>query len=119
MIRISLLVLLVPVIASGCSRAFYRIQADDEVYHLVDRADQQVKRPPPDKFTIAISPKSRMFDPFDPDYPPMPPDDPNSNELMQCVDGMEGYPCWTADGITCDVENPDWRNFLPYDNKGR
>ena len=96
--RFSILVLLIPIVAAGCSRAFYRIQADDEVYHLVDRADQQVKRPPPDKFTIAISPKSRMFDPFDPDFPPMPPDDPSS-----CSTQVPRQPCQMSRGRRHDT----------------
>ena len=104
---------------AGCSRAFYRTQADDEVYDLVDRAATQVGSTPLEKFSIKVDPRSRMFDPFDPDFPPMPPDDPKSNELMQCVDGMEGYPCWTAQGVTCEVQNPTWRDFLPYDDEGQ
>jgi hypothetical protein len=113
------LLLLTLLTAPGCSRAFYRMQADEEVYHLVERADQQVERPPLEAFSIKIDPRSRMFDPFDPDFPPMPADDPRSNELMQCVDGMEGYPCWTADGVTSDIENPSWRDYLPYNEQGR
>ena len=114
-----LLLALTLLTATGCSRAFYREQADDEVYHLVDRMEQLPKRPTTEQFAIQVDPRSRMFDPFDPDFPPMPPDDARSHKLMQCVDGMEGWPCWTADGVTNEVDNPAWRDYLPYDEQGR
>ena len=115
----ALILLMSMAMCAGCTRAFYRNQADDEVYNLVDRAATKAGPTPLERFTIQVDPRSRMFDPFDPDFPPMPPDDPKSNELMQYVDGMEGYPCWTADGVTCEIQNPTWRDYLPHNKKGR
>ena len=59
--------------ASGCTRAFYRIQADNEVDTLVDRAVESNQLEFTDDFTINIDPRSRLYDPENPDRPPMPP----------------------------------------------
>jgi outer membrane protein TolC len=97
---------------AGCSRAFYRHQADREVYGLVDCASDD-PRWPLEGFTIEPDPRSRMFDPFGLDFPPMPPDDPTSHRLMQCVDCKRGWPCWHRNGNTPFVENPGWMAYLP------
>jgi outer membrane protein TolC len=102
---------------AGCSRARYRERADAQVYGLVDcgARDPRWAR---DCYTIEVNPRSRMYDPYDPDCPPMPPDDPTSHQLMQCVDGKRGWPCWDQCGVGASVENPAWRSFLPYDEEG-
>lgn len=113
-----LICLAVCLVAAGCNRVFYRTQADAEVYTLVDCA--AVKTPGAiEPFTIAIDPESRMYEPGDPDLPPMPPDDPVSHELMQCVDGMGGWPSWDCYGNTNCVQNPDWASFLSSDEEGK
>ncbi len=103
---------------AGCSRAFYRRQADREAYALVDCASDD-PRWPLEGYTIEPDPRSRMFDPFSPDCPPMPPDDPTAHRLMHCVDCKRGWPCWQRYGETAYVENPDWKAYLPYDEQGR
>jgi len=105
------------VVASGCSRAFYRAQADREIYTLIDRAAAD-PRWPLEGYTIEVAPQSRMFDPTAKDHPPMPPDDPTSHRLMHCVDCKRGYPCWHADGDIPFVENPDWPACLVYEDDG-
>ncbi|MBN2024118.1 MAG: hypothetical protein JW809_15145 [Pirellulales bacterium] len=102
---------------AGCSRAFYRRQADREVQELVECA---ASRAGADATPRSIQPdrQSRMFDPNCPDCPPMPPDDPRSHELMQCVDGKRGWPHWHRCGDTPYVENPDWAAYLPRDDDG-
>ncbi|MCX7425129.1 MAG: hypothetical protein NTW96_05810, partial [Planctomycetia bacterium] len=104
--------------ATGCSRAFYRTQADRDVYGLEDCASGKVDTDE-EGYSIQPSPKSRMFDPNCPDLPPMPPDDPVSHELMRCVDGKRGWPFWKCYGNTPYVENPQWEAFLPRNDKGR
>lgn len=112
----SLLGLLLLAIA-GCSRAYYRHQADHEVYGLVDCAARD-PRWPLEGYTIQPRPESRMFDPDCPDRPPMPPDDPAAHRLMHCVDCKPGWPCWRCYGKTPFVENPNWKAYLPYNEKG-
>lgn len=104
-------------VAGGCHRRFYRRQADNEAYYLVN----QKRSPecwPLDGYTIDIDPGSRMYDPFNPDRPPMPPDDPTSHRLMHCVDGKRGYHGWHRNGDTQYVENPRWMEALPVNEDG-
>ncbi|HBO45631.1 MAG TPA: hypothetical protein DD670_17230 [Planctomycetaceae bacterium] len=103
--------------SSGCNRAFYRQQADREVYCLQTQGaaavgDAQACYP------IQPGIESRMFDPNSPDCPPMPPDDPVSHKLMQCVDGKRGWRGWDRYGSTRYVENPQWDAYLPRDAQG-
>jgi len=104
-------------LAAGCSRSFYRRQADCEVYGLVDCANRQTCSSL-EGFGIEPDPASRMFDPNNPDCPPMPPDDPTSHKLMRCVDGKWGWHGWDRYGRTRYVENPDWELYLPRDENG-
>ncbi len=114
-LSVGLLITLMAV--AGCSRAFYRQQADDDAYCLVGRANQQT-RTPLQSFDIRPDPRSRMYEPGCPDCPPMPPDDPTAHRLMQCVDGMRGWPHWNRYGKTPFVQNPNWKAFLPYTEEG-
>ena len=99
---------LITTILSGCCgpRSFYREQADNEAYCLIE--SKSSGELPIDHLSITPNPASRMFDPFNLDCPPMPPDDPVSHELMHCVDCRHGYECWHANGETEFVENPNW-----------
>ena len=103
--------------ASGCSRQFYRTQADDEVYCVVDEKSND-PRWALDDYSIQPDPRSRFFDPYDPDFQPMPPDDPYSHRYMHKVDGKNGYPYWHANGETQYVENPHWIDYLPLNQDG-
>jgi len=111
------LIALLAVILSGCTRAYYRRQADKEVYGLIGCATKDPRWDLKD-YSITPSPKSRMFDPNNPDRPPMPPDDPTSHELMHCVDGKRGWAHWDRNGNTPFVENPAWANCLPRNDEG-
>ncbi|MFP6657456.1 MAG: hypothetical protein VB853_04690, partial [Pirellulales bacterium] len=116
--QIAYLVLLLAMVSLGCSRARYRMQADQEVHHLIGSVSQNPRWPLP-HYTIEPNPQSRMFDPHNPDRPPMPPDDPAAHELMHCVDCKPGFPCWHKSGDTPFVENPDWKGFVPLDEQGQ
>ncbi|MEE2705785.1 MAG: hypothetical protein VX988_01975 [Planctomycetota bacterium] len=116
--QIAYLVLLLAMVSLGCSRARYRMQADQEVHHLIGSVSQNPRWPLP-HYTIEPNPQSRMFDPHNPDRPPMPPDDPAAHELMHCVDCKPGFPCWHMSGDTPFVENPDWKGFVPLDEQGQ
>jgi hypothetical protein len=101
----------------GCSRDYYRRQADQEVNCIIDNKSLAVGSAP-GEFRIDIDPRSRMFDSTDPDCPPMPPDDPVSHQLMNCVDCKPGSPCWRHMDQTADTENPSWQDYLPRDEEG-
>ena len=88
------IVLLAALAASlGCTRSYYRQQADTEVNCIIDNKSAAVGSAP-GQFRIDVDPRSRMYDPNSPDCPPMPPDDPISHQLMHCVDCKPGSPCW-------------------------
>ena len=101
----------------GCTRAYYRQQADREVNCIIDNKSIAVGSAP-GEFRIDIDPRSRMYDPNSPDCPPMPPDDPVSHQLMHCVDCKPGSPCWRHMGKTPYTENPNWEDYLPRDDEG-
>lgn len=92
---------------AGCSRSFWREQADTDTYqaiteHLTDRR-WQVPR-----IDVTPDPRSRFFDPYDPDCAPLPPDDPAAHTYMHWVNGWQGYKCWHQFGDLMSVENPQW-----------
>jgi outer membrane protein TolC len=105
------------VLSTGCSRSFYREQADFEAYSLIGRGAQGPGWELTD-YSIEADSKSRMHDPNCPNWPPMPTDDPISHQLMQCVDGKRGSRAWERYGTTPFVENPYWLLHLPYDDEG-
>lgn len=105
--------------ATGCSRAHYRRQADAEAFALTQ---EKIVSPHSDlggKFSIAIDPRSRMYDPYNPDRPPIPEDDPEAQEFMQVVDGKKGWPFWHDNGERPEVENPAWMEYLEFDESGK
>ncbi len=108
---------LVVLLASGCSRQFYRLQADWDAYRLIDEKVHHLHMPLED-YRIDVDPRSRMFDPTNPDFPMMPPDDPAAHRLMHCVDGKSQFPCWHRSGDAKDVQNPHWAEALPLDENG-
>ena len=113
----SIAVLGLMLVTLGCTRGFYRHQADREVYSLVDCGSTDPRWPLED-YTIQPSAESRFYDPDCPDRPPMPPDDPTSHELMHCVDGKHTWPYEKHYGCTPYVENPAWQAYLSYDDAG-
>jgi len=113
----ALLLLAATTFLSGCTRSYYRKQADEEVNCIIDHKAEAVGSTP-GEFRIDIDPRSRMFDPDDPDCPPMPPDDPISHQLMQCVDCKPGAPCWRHAPHTPYADNPTWEDYLPRNDKG-
>lgn len=109
--------LLMAILLPGCHRGYYRRMADKEAADLVQ---QKAVDPRWQSATgnVQVAPESRMFNPFSQDHPPIPPDDPTSAQLMRRVDGRPGYPHWHANGDTEYVENPEWLQYLPMNEKG-
>lgn len=117
-LRAGMLVGLVSMLAmGGCTRSHYRTQADRDAYELTDQK-LLAAGDPPGEFRINIDPRSRMYSPYNPDYPPMPPDDPTSHQYMDVVDGMRNAPQWRKAPRTPNVENPDWKPFIPHNKEG-
>src|SRR5438046_2653369 len=97
--------------ASGCSRTFWRRQADLDAYALVrEKATHPHWRLP--NYTISVDPRSRMYDPYAIDCTPIPPDDPTAHQFMHCVDNKRGWPFWHDNGDRPYVENPAWPEYI-------
>jgi len=96
----------------GCTRSFYRQQADAEVCTTLNEYGVLPN--------LSIDPgrQSRFFDPFDADHPPLPPDDPAAHELMHCVDGKRGYRHWHRNGNAPAITASTWLDYLPRDESG-
>ncbi len=103
---------------TGCSRSFYRKQADHEALYILNEKGTDDRWSMQD-FTIKIDPKSRMYMDYDPDNPPMPPDDAAASIYMDEVDGMEGYDGWDEHEKLKTFENPEWRKHLPIGEDGK
>jgi len=114
---LTLLVCALLAVSQGCTRAWYRRQADIDANNLI-REKASHPHWALNNQTFAMDPRSRYFDGTNPDRPPMPPDDPYSHELMHCVDGKRGYPGWHDNGDTPFVENPAWKAYLELDENG-
>ena len=95
----------------GCSRVYYRQQADEQVYSLVAEKNNDPRWMTPN-FSITPDYRSRHFDVTDPDCPPMTPDDPAAHEYMETVYGMRGSKKWDELGETDTIENPLWQSYL-------
>ncbi|MEP3481804.1 MAG: TolC family protein [Fuerstiella sp.] len=95
------------VLLPGCSRRFWRVQAENDTYNAISQKlnDPHWQLP---RIGLEADPRSRFYDPYDPDAAPLPPDDPAANRIMHCVSGRKGYEKWHCYGDTLSVENPDW-----------
>jgi hypothetical protein len=95
---------------TGCSREWYREQADEDVACLIE--EKSYSRWDVPYHGIDMDSRSRYFDAWDRVRPPMPQDDPESHRFMHNVDGMEGWAHWHDNGDIVDLENPDWKSQL-------
>lgn len=92
---------------SGCTRTFWRRQADKDSYQAITQHIGDPRWAVP-RFDVTPDPRSRFFDPYDPDHAPLPPDDPAAHGYMHWVDGWQGYKGWHKFGDLMTVENPQW-----------
>lgn len=91
----------------GCSRRFWRQQAERDTYEAVfDKLNDPHWAVP--RVDLKPDARSRFYDPFDPDCEPLPPDDPAAHESMHCVSGRRGYKNWHKLGTALSIENPQW-----------
>jgi outer membrane protein TolC len=110
--------LLLAALIAGCTREEYRKAADRDAYALTQK---EISDPAFDVGRIRVEPdaSSRLADPNSQDHPPKPPDDPAAARAMDRPGGMRGFRHWDRDGFVNWIENPDWCNNLPLDDKGR
>ena len=103
-------------LSQGCSRRYYRLQADREAEQLVsERVEPDFRlsdRP------VAAASHSRMADLADPDCGPLPPDDPSASRYMSQPYRSHGSKVWQKRGSLSDVEFDHWQQFLPKDTDG-
>lgn len=98
-------------VTSGCSRPFWRDQAERDSYEAISENITDPRWAVP-RIDITPHPASRFAHPWDLDYAPLPPDDPDAHAYMHWVDGWNGYNCWHQFGDLLSVENPQW--LLPF-----
>ena len=96
---------------AGCSRSFWRRQAEEDSYQAIAERMVDPRWAVP-RFDITPDPRSRFFDPYDPDCAPLPPDDPAAHKYMHWVDGWQGYKSWHKFGDLMTVENPQWMSYF-------
>ena len=94
-------------ICGGCSRSFWRTQADFDSYNLLSQKQFSPLWVLP-RTTVEPDPRSRFYDQDDRDKPPLPPDDVAASRYMEWVNGMRGYKGWHKFGQNMSVENPQW-----------
>ena len=92
---------------SGCSRNFWRTQADFDALNLLESKQFDPRWDIP-RTTVEADPRSRFYDPYNLDFEPLPPDDPAANQYMERLFGMNGYKSWHKFGESMSVENPQW-----------
>ncbi|MBI2823078.1 MAG: TolC family protein [Planctomycetia bacterium] len=106
------LVALAPLVAAGCTRNFWRTQADAEASNAI-RQLASLTNAPLEYYNVYTDPRSRLFDPTSPDKPPMPPDDPAAQRLMHCINYQPHYLRWFANGVVPSVDLHQWEQYLP------
>ena len=95
----------------GCSRRFWRQQAERDTYAAVTRKLSDPHWAVP-RVDLKPDPRSRFYDPWDPDCEPLPPDDPAAHTSMHWVSGRRGYKNWHKLGTALSIENPQWLSSL-------
>jgi outer membrane protein TolC len=114
--RLGFIVAIALLFSNGCSRRYYRQQADCEAERLVtERVDEEFRLA--DR-NVAAASHSRMADMADPDCGPLPPDDPSAARYMSHPYRSHGSKVWAKRGSLENVEFDHWKQFLPGDNEG-
>jgi len=91
----------------GCSRGFWRRQADRDVYNLLAQKTSDPRWNVP-RVHVRPDPRSRLYDSYDLDHGPLPPDDPAAGQYLLKVAGKRGYKSWHKFGRRFSIENPHW-----------
>ncbi len=109
--------LLSALVAVGCSRSWYRQQADTDTYPLVS---ERAFGPSSAVGNPDLTPQagSRLADPFHPDASPKPPDDPAAAVFMAQPGRLTGSKRWGRYGVTDQIEPPGWETALGLNEQG-
>lgn len=91
----------------GCSRSFWRRDADTDAYSLAAQKLTDLRWDVP-RLDLQPDCYSRFYDPYDPDHGALPPDDPAAHVFMHHPGGMEGSDSWHKVGDAISIENPQW-----------
>jgi outer membrane protein TolC len=116
--RLAGIVVLLIASCTGCTRAFWRANADRETYPVVAERAWEAGFAT-DRLSLDPPPQSRLADPTDPDKPPKPPDDPVAAAHMARPNGMHGAIGWRKHGEIDWIEPPGWESGLPLGPDGR
>jgi len=117
---------------SGCSRSFWRRNAEENAYDVLGEKITDPRWTSP-RLDITPDERSRFYDPSDPDCAPLPPDDPAAHQYMHWMGGVpwakrrdkpwaggvfwppfartkgfRGWKGWHEYGEEFSVENPQW-----------
>lgn len=95
------------VLLPGCSRQFWRKQAERDTYGAIGEKLNDPRWELP-RVNLTPDQRSRFYDPYDPDKEPLPPDDPSAHASMHQVNGRKGYKNWHKLGTAFAIENPQW-----------
>ena len=95
------------VLLPGCSRQFWRKQAERDTYGAIGEKLNDPRWELP-RVNLTPDQRSRFYDPYDPDKEPLPPDDPSAHTFMHQVNGRRGYKNWHKLGTAFAIENPQW-----------
>ena len=108
--------LLLTIMLVGCTRAYWRRSADNEVYPIVAERSAAAGSAN-ERLTLETDPKSRLADPTNPDRPPRPPDDPVAAQYMNRPNGMKGAH-WPKKHVDW-IEPIGWEETLPWGPNGK
>ena len=92
---------------TGCSRSFWRMNADSDTYNVMRDKFTDPRWQVP-RVDIKVDPRSRFFDGDNPDYAPLPPDDEAAHAYMHEMKGIRNWHGWHKFGQRFSVENPQW-----------
>lgn len=95
-------VLLTPVLVTGCSRTKYRRAADRDTYRIVQEKSSFLGEHVPDDYTVKPDPRSRFYDPTNPDCPQLP--------VPRSILNNYAIPQLNSDSIQA-ISNPPLPNF--------
>ena len=97
---------------SACTRSKYRAAADRQSVQLISSRNTDYRWSLPSR-PVEPAPDSRMSIPANLDCAPKPPDDPAAQPLMYCPDGHKNEKYWKKIPDAHSIESPRWLDSLP------